>query len=625
MKRKSHHSRGTTFVYQKGITLITLVITIILMLILAGVVLNITIGENGLFKIAKQAVQKYTVEEIRERIEIEIANIIAKETALGNDITIGNVLQELLDNETFESIDKKEHIGNIEEYEVKLKQNDDGSIVIEGVEKATGIRMTYTLNPKGYTNVEQVSILFKVQGKVNKIAKPDGLIVYPTKDSVALDYPVDKNGTYLFIVENTEGISIEEQVIVDTIDRLPPKEFTITLNNKIDGFIINGETKDQEKNDEYVCSGIDRYEYIVINSAGQEIKFETNEITGLNAGTYTIYARAYDKAGNSITSNRVTGQCEEWIKVYNEKDLRNIANYPSRNYILMNDIELTNQWTMIDRLYGKLNGNGYKISGLKVTYLNPNGAGMFKHIHGKVYDLEIEGEVTGNIEYRGVGILAVSNRGTIENVKVYGNIKSTGTKTTQSVGGLVQSNTGIIDKCYSKVNIISNGNDMTYIGGLVGTNPGGTIKRSVSEGTIYGSRYVGGLVGTNGPDGNGNGLGTIENSYSTGKIIATDSSAHDIGGLVGENKKDRSIGVVKNSYSTVDMTLVTGSYIGGLIGNNKGSVQNSYWSSEIAGISGNGIGTNLTLEQMKTQSSYVGFDFENIWVMKEYPKLNFKL
>ncbi len=44
---------------QKGITLIALVITIVIMLTLAGVTLNITLGENGLFKMATQSVDKY--------------------------------------------------------------------------------------------------------------------------------------------------------------------------------------------------------------------------------------------------------------------------------------------------------------------------------------------------------------------------------------------------------------------------------------------------------------------------------------------------------------------------------------------------------------------------------------
>ena len=60
----------------KGITLIALIITIILMLILAGVVINLTIGENGLFKMAKKAGQDYKVAGILEKLEIEKSALI---------------------------------------------------------------------------------------------------------------------------------------------------------------------------------------------------------------------------------------------------------------------------------------------------------------------------------------------------------------------------------------------------------------------------------------------------------------------------------------------------------------------------------------------------------------------
>ena len=55
---------------QNGITLIALIITIIIMLILAGVVLNVTIGENGIFKIAKYAVQKNNEESAKEKLQL---------------------------------------------------------------------------------------------------------------------------------------------------------------------------------------------------------------------------------------------------------------------------------------------------------------------------------------------------------------------------------------------------------------------------------------------------------------------------------------------------------------------------------------------------------------------------
>ena len=54
---------------ERGITLIALVMTIIILLILSGVTLNMALSENGLFKRAKKAVEEYktaTVEEQRQ-------------------------------------------------------------------------------------------------------------------------------------------------------------------------------------------------------------------------------------------------------------------------------------------------------------------------------------------------------------------------------------------------------------------------------------------------------------------------------------------------------------------------------------------------------------------------------
>ena len=53
----------------KGITLIALVITIIVLIILAGVVITLSLGNNGIFNRAKQA---------REELEIEILNVQTK-------------------------------------------------------------------------------------------------------------------------------------------------------------------------------------------------------------------------------------------------------------------------------------------------------------------------------------------------------------------------------------------------------------------------------------------------------------------------------------------------------------------------------------------------------------------
>jgi len=56
---------------KRGITLIALVITIVVMLILAGVTINLTLGQNGIFTTAQMAAQNYTVAQEQEMAGIK--------------------------------------------------------------------------------------------------------------------------------------------------------------------------------------------------------------------------------------------------------------------------------------------------------------------------------------------------------------------------------------------------------------------------------------------------------------------------------------------------------------------------------------------------------------------------
>ena len=56
----------------KGITLISLVVTIIVMLILAGVTINLTVGENGLITKATRAREEYKKATYFEELKLDI-------------------------------------------------------------------------------------------------------------------------------------------------------------------------------------------------------------------------------------------------------------------------------------------------------------------------------------------------------------------------------------------------------------------------------------------------------------------------------------------------------------------------------------------------------------------------
>jgi len=67
---------------KRGITLISLVITIVVMLILVGVTINLTLGQNGIFKTAQIAAKNYTETQEKEQAELKdfesmLSNVIS--------------------------------------------------------------------------------------------------------------------------------------------------------------------------------------------------------------------------------------------------------------------------------------------------------------------------------------------------------------------------------------------------------------------------------------------------------------------------------------------------------------------------------------------------------------------
>ena len=71
---KKDYQKNSKKVYNKSdraITLIALIVTIVILIILAGVLINISLGNNGLFNKAKTAKEMYTNAQDYEEKEIE--------------------------------------------------------------------------------------------------------------------------------------------------------------------------------------------------------------------------------------------------------------------------------------------------------------------------------------------------------------------------------------------------------------------------------------------------------------------------------------------------------------------------------------------------------------------------
>ena len=70
-KKLKGNSEEYKYIEIKGITLISLIITIILLIILAGVGINLSLGENGIFNRAKYAKEKYINAQTSEEEQLK--------------------------------------------------------------------------------------------------------------------------------------------------------------------------------------------------------------------------------------------------------------------------------------------------------------------------------------------------------------------------------------------------------------------------------------------------------------------------------------------------------------------------------------------------------------------------
>ena len=74
---------------EKGITLVALVVTIIILLILAGVTLNLVLSNNGLITKSKQGVAKYQEASQNEQVDLDLMGDLIDEASGVKKITVG--------------------------------------------------------------------------------------------------------------------------------------------------------------------------------------------------------------------------------------------------------------------------------------------------------------------------------------------------------------------------------------------------------------------------------------------------------------------------------------------------------------------------------------------------------
>lgn len=206
--------------FNSGITLIALVVTIIVLIILAGASINLLIGNNGILTTAKRAKEEMTISEGKEKIELALLDINTERISNGNSCNLDYVSENIdgkVKNVKIEGIKGSPVIKiylSYKDYMYKitsdLRVEYIGNINIAEEPELEIIRDVTE------TGVDKVNLTIKAsveEGEISEIVKPDGNIVYAEETT----YEIASNGSYTFKAVTEKGIIEEKTIEIQSI------------------------------------------------------------------------------------------------------------------------------------------------------------------------------------------------------------------------------------------------------------------------------------------------------------------------------------------------------------------------------------------------------------------------
>ena len=311
-KENVEETSKTNLNKQKGITLIALAVTIVVLLILAGITINMLFGSDGLFNISNQAKERYEIGALKDKINNVIADwSIERLTKPG--ITVDDLWDKMVeadiitDPETDVEGPEKEGENDVyqvttnEGYVVEVIVMPDGSVVIGDAVKGDKL-------PPKIVSVETTSGTNNIQLTVTMNRWENGTISYYYKKDGEEDssYKTFKENT-TELTANIEGL---EQNVVYNIKIVAENEngSTEKVVNETTGELKEGTVK--QKGPTVWTNGTASIElettetgvtiqYQIDTMERQWIDYE-GPITGLNHNQ-TVYAVITD--GNNISGH----------------------------------------------------------------------------------------------------------------------------------------------------------------------------------------------------------------------------------------------------------------------------------------------------------------------------------
>lgn len=549
-----------------GITLISLVVTIIILIILAGISINLLLGENGIIKRGSNASMQMDIAWEKEMIELAKAQMqienngdlllekVAFQKAIiansgTNEITVdGNNLLLIV---TFQKSNRQYEVypnGSIEDAAPKTEDTTPDTI-------ATKDENTYLIQ-----SIEDLVILSK--------AVSDGESYEGKTFEIVSDLNFQSTQSYID-ANQTNFLGLGDINKNGTVDSLLTELTTgfgfIPIGNSTTPF------KGSIQGNEHIIRGL----YVSsINEAGLIAVGSNNTIENLNLLNVNI--KSYSSCagailGKMLPNSTIIRNCRTSgeIRGNNCSSMIGLAScYSSDNDTIIiensiNEANITGSSGFIGRiedvetvtLIG--NKNMGNLSGSLI-------GGMFGNGYGIENALIENCENYGNINATGSGCAGiVGEAGSITNVTIRKCINTGNITGAARIGG-IYSNTSIgtgeflIEDCYNTGNLSST-NDTYEVGGIAGDidyrnsscSPV-TIRRCYNTGKISGGCYVGGIIGYDEPQ------TTIEECYNTGDV----KGKRYVGGIVGQSPNPN-LTIIK-SYN-IGPVEAEKQYLGGIV------------------------------------------------------------
>ena len=649
----------------KGITLIALIITIVILIILAGVTISIVTGENGLMQRAKDASLSHEEESAREKLELALIDLrVNKDTdkSYNENEYIDNYLsgKQMIVNENIVLVDGWQF--EIDRNKLQIIMN-----LGQGEESKDIILVANVVNATDYTKAS-LNIEITYEGEIDKIQinGQDEQIPEKQEGKYVLQKEILENGSYTIYVKDKDNKykvekvnieSISENIDISSIEEI--NEFRNKVNagatyeGKVITLIGNVDLQGSEEN-----------EWIPIGNAQKPFKGtfdgQNNTINNLYINEDVGYQALFGYSTGTIKNVTVNGEVTAsgyyiaGICAVNGGTIENCVNY----------IKVTNESTennqtggIAARLTGKATIKNCTNYG-EVYSNNTHGGGIVGHSASENFVIDSctnYGKVTGTAISGGI-IGGANVAGTIKNCTNNGEVSSSNNTGT---GGILGNYNGtdkiVIQNCVNKAKVYSKvwasggilGNTSTQVsiekcineseisagsgncGGIAGSIGGNdteiytsTIDQCANKGYIFatgdtGSPSTGGIVGTIQFGDNIN----VSNCYNAGEVASTKYTsgyvAHGVGGIVGTVFNNQPSGVTKskatvsNSYNIKNITnSYSDNYAGQIIGrdhNSNASVTNCYYLSTASGKNTYG-GTSTASNTLKTYASKLGTD-----------------